>query len=323
MRPRLSQTRLRFLGAPVSRRSQYVSLAAAAVFVAACAGEPTSPTSLAPTAPAFSTSTSGDLLVTVAGYDGSLAVSASDTLRATIKDASGRTWTCTSCVWRSSDTTVLAIKSWKNSAGSALATITAKKAGTATISATTQSNSVGELTITTTDLSATTTDLSAAAVTPAQWWAGLTALQRGQAIEAEAHRWVSASSSTLSDTYRCNCKEFARYAVKNATRGLVYLPPTVDTNGALNWRGWQLAPDSHVMKVTDYLSGTIDRAMIGDVVQANTNTGYPHTMIISAVTSDGVTVVDANWQQCQILRHTFTYSFFKYKFVKWSLYRVI
>jgi hypothetical protein len=155
------------------------------------------------------------------------------------------------------------------------------------------------------------------------WWTSLTITQRGLAIEAEARRWAGATSSQLSNTYRCNCKEFARYAVKRASRDVEYLTPTVDADGDSYWKGWRLRTNSHVVWVTNYLSGSIGLAQAGNVVQANNRSGGPHSMIIKSVTSDYVTVIDANWGGCGIRVRTMSRSRFNYDFPKWSLYKIV
>jgi hypothetical protein len=155
------------------------------------------------------------------------------------------------------------------------------------------------------------------------WWTSLTVSQRGVAIEAEARRWAGATSSQLSNSYRCNCKEFGRYAVKRASRDVEYLTPTVDGDGDSYWKGWRLRTNSHVVWVTNYLSGSIAVANAGNVVQANNRNGGPHTMIISWATSDSVRVIDANWGGCGIRVRTMSRSRFNYDFPKWSLYKIV
>jgi hypothetical protein len=155
------------------------------------------------------------------------------------------------------------------------------------------------------------------------WWHGLTVAQRGALIEAEAKRWVGATSSQLSNYYRCDCKEFSRYMVKRASREVEYLTPTVDADGDSYWKGWRLRTNSHVVWVTNYLSGSIGLAKPGYVVQAHNNNGGPHSMIISWVSSDSVRVVDANWGGCGVRVRTMTRSKFRYYYPKWSLYKII
>jgi hypothetical protein len=413
------------------RLVRYVGCVAAALLVGACADEATAPKHLQPGSPALATATAYPT-VTIVGAPTSLAVGASDTLRATIKDSSGRTWTCTSCVWRSSDTTVLAIKSWRSSAGYSLASVTAKKGGSATVTATTSSNTSGSVTISTvaaapsaplayplvtilnrnkyvavgaadtlplslgladtlrTELQSATGSvysgksitwtssdttvlalrtwknsvgvsfarvmpkrLGAATIiartgagtvrtlsfavdasgqTAAQWWAGLTPLERGKRINAEARRWIGADSLTLNNRYRCICKPFIRFAVNRASRGVVYLTPTVDTFGQSDWTGWQLRVDAHTRYVTDYRVGTIQQTMVGDVVQSNTDNGNTHTFIVTRVTPDTVYTVDAHWHGCDrfdiwgdnggVLAHRWSTDYFKRKFIRWAAYRM-
>lgn len=162
---------------------------------------------------------------------------------------------------------------------------------------------------------------SLATATDISWWGSLTNLQRGQAVEAEAKRWVG--STSLSSSYRCNCKEFARYAVTRATRGVVYLGATVDQYGNTYWKGYRLRIMSHMMKVTDHSTGSIGQTMVGDVIQANNRSSNPHTMIISRVTSDYVYLVDANWGGCGVRSRTVSRSSFTYNFPKWTAYRMI
>lgn len=155
------------------------------------------------------------------------------------------------------------------------------------------------------------------------WWAGLSTLERGRRIDAEAKRWVGATSTQLSNSYRCNCKEFARYVVKRATRGVVWLTPTVDQYGNTYYYGYRLRLSDHVVKVTDYATGSIGRTMVGDIIQANNRNGGPHTMIISSVTSDYVYLVDANWGGCGVRSRRVLRSSFSYTFPKWMAYRMI
>ena len=155
------------------------------------------------------------------------------------------------------------------------------------------------------------------------WWGSLTQTERGSLIEAAARRWVGATSSQLSNTYRCNCKEFARYAVKLASRDVVRLSATVDADGDTYYYGWRLRIDTHTKWVTNYLSGSIGLAKPGYVVQANNRNGGPHTMIIKSVTTDYVTVIDANWGGCGVRTRTMSRSTFKSSFPKWSLYKIV
>lgn len=155
------------------------------------------------------------------------------------------------------------------------------------------------------------------------WWGSLTQTYRNTVIEAEAERWVGSTSSQLSNSYRCNCKEFARYAVRRATREVVRLSATVDADGDTYYYGWRLRIDDHTKWVTNYLSGSIGLAQAGYVVQANNRSGGPHTMIISWVSSDSVRVIDANWGGCGIRARTMSRSKFQYTFPKWSLYKIV
>jgi hypothetical protein len=154
------------------------------------------------------------------------------------------------------------------------------------------------------------------------WWGSLTQTYRNTLIEAEAKRWVGATSSQLDNYYRCNCKEFARYMVKRASREVVRLAATVDADGDTYYYGWRLRVDDHTKWVTNYLSGSIGLAKPGYVVQAYTRWGGPHTMIISWVTSDSVRVVDANVGGCGVRVRTMSRSTFKYSYPKWSLYKI-
>jgi len=155
------------------------------------------------------------------------------------------------------------------------------------------------------------------------WWGSLTQTQRSTLIEAEAKRWVGATSYQLDNYYRCNCKEFARYVVKRASREVVRLAATVDADGDTYYYGWRLRVDDHTKWVTNYLSGSIGLAKAGNVVQANTRSGGPHTMIISWVSSDSVRVVHANAPSCGVRARTMSRSTFKYNYPKWSLYKIV
>jgi len=77
------------------------------------------------------------------------------------------------------------------------------------------------------------------------------------------------------------------------------------------------------VRVTNHLSGSIGSADVGNVVQANNRSGGPHTMIIKSVTSDAVTVIDANWGGCGVRVRTMSRSKFQYNFPKWSLYKIV
>lgn len=153
------------------------------------------------------------------------------------------------------------------------------------------------------------------------WWTNLTTAQTGEAVEAAAKRYVG--SSSLGSFYRCNCKEFARLAVKDASRGVVYLGATVDADGDSYWRGYRLRTSSNVVKVTDHATGSISQTTVGDVIQANWGSGNPHTMVISSVTADYVYVVDANWGGCGVRSRRVSRSSFASTFTKWTAYRAI
>jgi len=155
------------------------------------------------------------------------------------------------------------------------------------------------------------------------WWGSLTQTYRNTLIETEGRRWVGATSSQLSNYYRCNCKEFARYVVKRASREVVRLSATVDADGDTYYYGWRLRVDDHTKWVTNYLSGSIGYAGPGYVVQANNRNGGPHTMIIKSVTTDYVTVIDANSPDCGVSVRTMSRSTFNYRYPKWSLYKIV
>jgi hypothetical protein len=153
------------------------------------------------------------------------------------------------------------------------------------------------------------------------WWAGLTATSRGQKIEYAARSLVGVTSSQLSNTYRCDCKLFARYVVNRASRGVWYLGPTVKPPG------WYYESEPHQVRFTDYTKTSVRNLQIGDIIQARAYDGGTHTMIVSGHSTDYLYVVDAHWGSCGVRRHGIAYYRFAYPghagplYPKWSAYR--
>jgi hypothetical protein len=141
-----------------ARRFQIHSTAGLAVLLAGglalagCSDAPPPPT--APAAARAASATADSLavaypLVAIQPQQTTLAIGDTAHLLAKLTAGSGSAWMGRQTSWKSSDTTVLSVKTsnWGVEGGDA-ATVTGRKAGRATITATTESNTAGTLTIT-------------------------------------------------------------------------------------------------------------------------------------------------------------------------------
>ncbi|MFN8588688.1 MAG: hypothetical protein U0704_12920 [Candidatus Eisenbacteria bacterium] len=143
------------------------------------------------------------------------------------------------------------------------------------------------------------------------WWAALTQTARGNAI-------VAAAVADVGKYVGLNCKEWARRAVLNGSRGVVNLPATMP-----NASGWYFGSSSYLVNV-----GSIRNVKPGDVVQVNwrLNSGAitPHTMIVESVSSTGFTVIESNWSAALTVgRRTITWTTFSAKVTAYTAYRIV
>jgi hypothetical protein len=133
-----------------------ILLAAAGIAIGACSDTPTQPQEAqeAVRVGALGATEAVSLvypLVSILPQTTTLAVGGKVTLLAKLAASNGTTWMSKESLWKSSDTTVLSVTTanWDGVGGDE-GVVTAKKAGKATITATTQSNTIGTLTITVT-----------------------------------------------------------------------------------------------------------------------------------------------------------------------------
>jgi hypothetical protein len=148
-----------------------ISLFALASTFAACSDSPSTPT-----APRDASLAGGDLtahaasvaypIVTIQPKVTTIAVGSKVTLTAKLSEGSA-TWMGKETTWRSSDTTVLSVKvtNWGGSGGDE-GIFTAKKVGKATITATTESQTVGSMAVTVTSSSGGSTPPPPTTTTP-------------------------------------------------------------------------------------------------------------------------------------------------------------
>jgi hypothetical protein len=176
-----------------ARRYQIHSTAAIAVLlagaltVAGCSDAPSPPTAPAAARAASATMDSRAVaypLVAIQPQQTTLAIGDTVHLQAKLTEGNGTTWMGRQTSWTSSDTTVLSVKTsnW-GAAGGDAATVTGHKAGRATITATTESNTGGTLTITVGGVAAQT------GAAPIGGWnmpAGMTVVCRTGAVTASS-----------------------------------------------------------------------------------------------------------------------------------------
>ncbi len=122
----------------------------------------------------------------------------------------------------------------------------------------------------------------------AAWWRSLSQAARNQAIVERAYQ-------NLGQNVGMNCKEWARWVVRDASRGTVNLPPTLPTDS-----GWYFGYSPYLVG----MSGGIRSVASGWIVQSiwhlysnRTHAWYntPHTMIVLGRGGDGVYVIECNW----------------------------
>lgn len=115
----------------------------------------------------------------------------------------------------------------------------------------------------------------------------------------------------------CNCKEWVRKIVLEASNGVVNIPATLPDAS-----GWYFGSSPYLIG----MSGGIRGAGQGTLVQLNWrfNDGStsPHTMIVSGRTTDGVSVIEANWISCRVTTRWISFSEFDRHVVRYSTYIV-
>lgn len=116
------------------------------------------------------------------------------------------------------------------------------------------------------------------------WWRGLTQVERNRLILFRA-------AEDIDRPVGKNCKEWARQAVYDASRGVVSVPPTV--NGGYGWY-WESGSRHAIGMRTN-----IRNVRPGWIVQMRIPDGQggitPHTAIVYALQGDGLWWIESNY----------------------------
>jgi hypothetical protein len=156
---------------------------------------------------------------------------------------------------------------------------------------------------------------SANGTSPAQTFTALAVVSPGRLIVQQAEKYVSSSIPE-----KCNCKEFARRVVKEASGGRVLLPATSSNNYE-----WSLPSFGVQLFATIKPSSPrpIYGVDAGDIIQMVSTKSGIHTAIVKANMGSYMTFDEANYKACAITSgRSQTFSAFLAEMSGWTAYRI-
>jgi hypothetical protein len=149
-----------------------------------------------------------------------------------------------------------------------------------------------------------------------------TSLYSNSAVANDWHTWTQAvrNQAIVNRTYQdnnkyvgLNCKQWVRKVVYDASKGAVSIPST-----ASNLYTW--VSNNNVAG----RSGLIQYARPGEIVQMLLSSGIEHTAIVLAVAPTGVTFIESNWDNDEVVHTRFvTFSKFKQQVRSFSIYTIL